>query len=133
MSKYVLSQAQIDLYQAVSRHVIPDILKILQSESLDVNFLHPDTGLAPLHVAANLNFRDVLLLLIQVEDLNVDINDRKQETPLLKVVNSHGDREMILLLVQLGANIWKKSLGGVSPASVLFHQKHDDQFWLLIV
>lgn len=134
MSRFGLSRGQDELYQAVSRHQLEDIDRLLQGP-IDVNFVHPDSGLSPLHVVASLNFMDVLLKLLAHigTDLDVNIIDRKLETPLLKVVNSHGDRAMILMLVQLGASIWQKNISGVSPASVLFHQRHDDEFWLIIV
>ncbi|RYG62849.1 hypothetical protein EON64_17105, partial [archaeon] len=63
MSKFGLSRAQEDLYQAINRHQLDDVDRLLQG-SIDVNFIHPETGLSPLHVVASLNFMDIFLKLL---------------------------------------------------------------------
>lgn len=45
--------------------------------------------------------------------------DKKRESPLHKVVTTHNNMEMIMLLFRSGANAWLKNYDNVTAASFM--------------
>lgn len=118
------------LISAAKRSELP-IVRLLLHHKAVVDTQNAD-GLSALHYAVMNNNMEVTLALIQ-NYANVNILDKKRESPLHKVVSTHASRDMILLLFRSGANAWIKNYDSITAASFLFRTKFDDQFWLVVI
>lgn len=90
---------------------------IVIADGLDINRKDRE-GRAPLHYAASSRNLTAAQSLITA-GADIDIEDRNGNTPLCDAVfYSEGDREMVALLLDAGANPNHANAHGVSPASL---------------
>lgn len=95
-----------------------DILKFLISKGCDVRIGDNEHGLTPIHFAAQKNNIGAIEMLL-VEGVEVDIEDKYGNTPLMEAVYAHGDHmSSIKLLLEAGANPDINNKFGISPYSL---------------
>lgn len=82
---------------------------------MDINNIHPDDGLTPLHFAILHQDIDFINILLSRSDIDVNVKNREGDTPLMQAIKSNQLDVVKLLLACDGIEVNALNSYGVSP------------------
>jgi len=97
-------------------------VELLLSRGADANLKNPNTGQAPLHVAAGLGHKDCVDKLILGQIIKVDELDNDKETPLHKAASGN-HHDTILRLLKAGGSVAVVNKEGKKPVDLATDEK----------
>ncbi|XP_041373213.1 uncharacterized protein LOC121386397 [Gigantopelta aegis] len=115
------------LFYALNREDLDHARQLLDA-GVDVNFVLPDEGVAPMHLAAGLGTQAIKLLLEYAADPNIRSTDGY--TPL-HIAATWGEIENVRLLLYSGADPHVRDQDGFQPVDVAKTYGHNDCVCLL--
>jgi len=101
------------IYEAAKRGKTSAI-ELLKDNGADINAKSDHPGFTPLHVAAEYNHHETVRYLLS-QNIDIEIENKWQQTPLSQASWRFADADMIALLLDHGANIDTQDNYGFSP------------------